>query len=502
MSSDSGRNNIISPTWWANLAPAPAMPTIALASQGLWPPETFLGKRARFDATFYNDVSWRPFVMRGIFESSNLVVPLSRRIARQMIARAQNAFFGSDPWLGIESLPEPSQEIDEELASQIERFVRFKSIETCSKEDKKRIISRALVLGECPVKTSYVVRDQIFAVEAQVLTDVEENIVSGADGNAITSDDDVEDDEQGRTVLSRDKQTEISDAPIWTKKTLSRRQIMFQGARSEPIFYKDFLCPLNATDVQSAECVCHLYDKPVAEFVDLIVKRGMIADDPGQRQAAAARMSAIVKQIGSNSSEPKAALTQELRPNENFSPQPQSADSGPVAEFIEFYLWFDANEDGIAENVMLIADRQTRQPIFYDHVANVTTDGLRPIEIVRINPVEGRGLATASVQNGDLVRYVDVESASASWGVALRGETGLKVYGPEMALRSVSDDAVVASVPRARLPQELASAVQPFEANAKLSGDKMSKIMEYLSKAYGPASSEMMGKYRKLAGEA
>ena len=61
-----------------------------------------------------------------------------------------------------------------------------------------------------------------------------------------------------------------------------------------------------------------------------------------------------------------------------------------MAEFVEFYLWFDANNDGVAENIMLIADRTTRSPVFYDHVANVTTDGLRPIEIVRINPVEGR----------------------------------------------------------------------------------------------------------------
>jgi hypothetical protein len=53
-------------------------------------------------------------------------------------------------------------------------------------------------------------------------------------------------------------------------------------------------------------------------------------------------------------------------------------------------MWYDANEDGIAENIILIADRNNQAPIFYDHVANVTTDGLRPIEIVRINPVEGR----------------------------------------------------------------------------------------------------------------
>ena len=45
---------------------------------------------------------------------------------------------------------------------------------------------------------------------------------------------------------------------------------------------------------------------------------------------------------------------------------------------------------------MLICDRNSRKPVFYDHVANVTTDGLRPIEIVRINPVEGCGTGSAS----------------------------------------------------------------------------------------------------------
>jgi hypothetical protein len=179
-------------------------------------------------------------------------------------------------------------------------------------------------------------------------------------------------------------------APIWTNARIPRRQVLFEGVKSEPIFYKDFLCPITATDVQSAHCVVHLYDKPVAEFVDLAVKRGMVDATDTARAETAQRLVALVKKLADNSAEPKAAVTQATRPNESYAPVPGEVNSGPNAEFAEFYMWFDANEDGIAENVMMICDRKTRAPIFYDNVANMTTDGLRPIEIVRIKPVSGR----------------------------------------------------------------------------------------------------------------
>jgi hypothetical protein len=411
---ESGRDQTLNPTWWMNLAPAP---NLMLASQGLLPSNTFLGKRSRYEATFGNDVSWRPWTMGpdNIFMTSNLVVPLARRICRQQIARAKNKFFGSDPWFSIDPKPEPSTEIDDKMADRIQNFCRFKLKETDSKTDKESAITRALILGECVVKTSYVVRDQFFDCEAMVLTDVTGEPSLGQDGNHITQDDQwdeqpLADQEQQpsmlgklgamvkqRTfnptvkVLRRDGTTQMPDAPIWTKQTLPRRQILFEGARSEPIYYKDFLCPLTATDVQTADCIVHLYDKPVMEFVDLIVKRGQIPGDNASRQAAGQRIAALVQKLSGDSSAPKAAVTMELRPNENFSPIPGSQKAGgPVAEFAEFCLWFDANEDGIAENILLIADRKNQAPIFYDHVPNVTTDGLRPFEVIRINPVEGR----------------------------------------------------------------------------------------------------------------
>lgn len=391
ISNENGRDQTINPTWWMNLAPSP---NLMLASQGLLPQNTFLGKRSRYDATFYNDVSWRPWTMGpdNIFTASNLVVPLSRRICRQMIARAQNSFFGTEPWFSVEPAPEPARDLDSDLALEIERFTRFKLHESASKNDKMRAIQRALILGECAVKTNYVVRDQLFNVEAMVLTDVDGQPIMGADGNTITHDDQWKDAEDGtgQQVLARDGQTPQPDAPIYQNIPLNRRQVLFEGARSEPIYYKDFLCPMTACDVQTADCIVHLYDKAVMEFVDLVVKRGMVDDSTQGRLDATQKMIALIQQMSENSSEPKAAMSREQRPNENFATMPDTTSSGPVAEFAEFYLWFDANGDGVAENIMLIADRKTQAPVFYDHVANVTTDGLRPIEIVRINPIEGR----------------------------------------------------------------------------------------------------------------
>ena len=396
---ESGRDNSIQPTWWLN-STASAGANTALQSQGLVPFETFLGKRCRYDATFSNDVAWRPFTFGpdNIFYSSNIPVPVVRRVCRQMIARAKNAFFGEDTdnWFAINPAPVPEYDPqrDAERADRIEKFCRFKLGEdqSDSKASAGRAIARALILGECVVKTSYVVRDNIFNTEQVVLHDVDGNPVRAADGNLITEQDQWRDaeDGMGTMVLQRDGATVQPPAPIFQKIPLDRRMVLFEGARSEVIYYKDWLCPLTAVDEQQADCCIHLYDKPVMEFVDLVVKRGMVDDTAPDRIAAAQKMLALVKKMDANSPMPKSASTLQNRANDNYISGPSVETGGPISEFAEFYMWYDANGDGIAENIMLICDKVTQAPIFYDHVANVTTDGLRPLKVVRVNPVEGR----------------------------------------------------------------------------------------------------------------
>ena len=393
ISNELGRDQTLQPTWWANLAPSPNMQS---AAQGFLQASTFLGKRSRFDATFMNDVSWRPWTMGvdNIFMSSNIVVPLSRRITRQMIARAKKSFFGSDPWVSVEPTPGTGDQLEDDQAERIERYTRFKLRESNSKGYMGRAIAQALILGECAVKTTYTVRDQLFDTNAEVLTDVDGSVMRANDGQPITPDDKWIDAEDGlgTQVLARDNLTPKPEAPVFTKQPLNKRQVLFQGAVSEPIYFKDFLCPLTAANVQEADCVVHIYDKQVSEFVDLVVKNGMVDNTAAGRNEAAQKMMALVRAMDDNNSQPKAAVNMAIRPNENFTPMPSTAGdaSGPVAEFAEFYMWYDANGDGIAENICLICDRKSQKPIYYDHVANITTDGLRPIEIVRINGIEGR----------------------------------------------------------------------------------------------------------------
>ncbi len=417
---ESGRQSTLNPTWWSQNGAR--MGVQALASQGLLPiGDTFMGKRSRYDATFLNDVSWRPFTLGPdtIFNSSNIAVPVVRRVCRQMIARAKNSFFGSDPWFSVQPAPVPEQNgtPNADLAERIERFCQFKLHESASRDDKERAIERALILGECVVKTSYVVRDQIFDTEARVLVDVQGEPVRAADGNHITEDDEWEDkptysesDAQptlfqraknavGKMtgaaptvrVLKRDGVTQEPPAPLYQTMPMNRRMVLFEGARSEPCYFKDILIPTTASDIQTADCVVHLYDKAVAEFVDLVVKRGMVGDETDERLGAAKKMTALIQKLANNSTAPKSAEKQDVRPGENWQNGSTMVETGgPVAEFAEFYLWYDVYGDGTQRNIMMIADRNSRAPVFYDFVPNVTTDGLRPLEVVRINPVEGR----------------------------------------------------------------------------------------------------------------
>jgi hypothetical protein len=401
LENESGRDRTIDPTWWN--AAGQGVNT-ALASQGLQPSETFLGKRSRYDATFANDVSWRPYTFGpdNIFYSSNIPVPVVRRVCRQMIARAKNAFFGTDPWFSIDPAPVPEYDPqnDAERADRIEKFCRFKlgESQSDSKASSGRAISRALILGECPVKTSYTVRDQIFETTMTVLHDVDGQPVRAGDGNYITQNDQWVDaqDGLGTMILKRtqglppDQWTVEPVAPLWEQITAPKRQVLFEGTESEPIYYKDFLCPLTAKDEQVADTVVHLYDKVVVEFVDLVVKRGLVDDTAEDRIAAAQKMLALINQLNSNSPLPKSAQNVQTRPGDNFISGVSVETGGPISEFAEFYMHFDCNGDGIAESVMLICDVKSQAPIFYDYVSNVTTDGLRPIKVVRVNPVEGR----------------------------------------------------------------------------------------------------------------
>jgi hypothetical protein len=389
-----GRDLVLEQNW----ASQEKMSTTTVAQKAA---DSWLGKRSRYEDVFSNKVDWRPYVFGGIFKESNLVVPLARRIARQMIARAQNYFFETDPWFAAE----PEGVEDTKLADKIDRYAKFKLAQLGSKKNKERSIRGAFTRGESVVKTTHTVRDQLFKTYAQVLIDAEdqpildsagefiletdawvpETAVDPATGQPIAT-------ASGKLVLKRDGTIEQPATLLWKEMVVPRRQVIFQGPESPVVYYKDFLCPLNAPDIQQADLIAHLYDKPVMELVDLYVKSGMLESTGKERLEAVQRTVQLIRELTNNSSEAKSGANQPNRPSDGDQTRSASlADRGePVAEIAEIYLWFDANGDGILENIMLVVDRKNRVPLFYDYVPNVMIDGLRPFEVVRVNEVEGR----------------------------------------------------------------------------------------------------------------
>jgi hypothetical protein len=367
---------------------------------------TFFGRRHLYELSYMNRVEWRKWLLGGIFLSSNLCAPLSRRIARQMTARANNYFFATDPWFSVY----PVGPAEREMADAVEKYSQFKLDQSGTKHVLELAIENAFVRGESVVKTTYETDSQIYKQDANVLIDREGYDVLDAHGDFILDTDAwtqeltppgtdpqtglaVPQTPTGRLVLKSDGVTPQPEGGRYEPKTITRLRTQFQGARSSVVYWRDILIPLAAESVQKADCVVHLSDLPVMKLISMFSKRGMGPDDEENR-----RVVEMLRQMGSNSGLPKSAANQ-ARPElgENLA-YLGTQNQDPIAEVAECHMRYDANQDGDDEEIMLVLDRKSQMPIFYDYEANVTPDGTRPFDVVRVNAVDGRWFGMGAME--------------------------------------------------------------------------------------------------------
>lgn len=431
-----GRDRVVSADWYKGTREEGGLTDGA---------ETFMGKRARFEAYYSNELDWRPFIFGGIFAKSNLVVPLARRICRQMVARASNYFFSTDPWCA--TVPEGVE--DTALAERIERYTQYKLRRLSSKRAMEKAVRLAFVRGECVVKTTHTVRDSIFEVAARVLVGADNEPILDASGDFILETDEWErglaqDPVTGETaavgplVLARDGVTPQPAAPVFVEKMVTRRHVQFEGPEATPIYYKDFLCPLTAADVQQADIVAHLYDKPVMELVDLYAKRGMLTATNEERMEAVRKTIQLIRDLTNNSGAPKSGLNQTGRETEDEGTDTGADTSEPVAEIAECYLHYDANGDGMIESIMLVVDRKNRVPLFYDYTANVTPDGTRPFDVVRVGEVDGRWYGLGCMEMFESNQQV-VDLMVNRWNLSQSQAGRVDFWRPDLTVEGDSD---------------------------------------------------------------
>lgn len=384
---ETGRKDVLGDNWWANQGDGQDN-SVAVASAA----NTWMGKRARWEAMFHNDVSWRPILYPdSIFSESNEVVPLSRRICRQMQSRAENYFFATDPWFSADA----ENVNDNELSNKLDRYCQWKLKHTGSKKLKQRAVRKAFILGESVIKTTYVVREQMYQTTVRVLVGVDGLPIKDSRGelvleNALWTE---TPDAPGVEVLATDPSVVKPEAPIYIEQTITKRHVMFEGPEAKPIFYKDFLAPLTAPDLQTADICVHLYDRPVMDMVDLFAKRGALTATDTERYSAMQRAVQALRDMMDNSPEAKSGQLKGNYQEVNGDVVRQNAPAGknmPIVEMAECYMWYDANGDGVLENLIVLIDRKSRRPIYYNFVANETPDGERPLDVVTVQEVDDR----------------------------------------------------------------------------------------------------------------
>ncbi|MBK1883668.1 hypothetical protein JIN85_14700 [Luteolibacter pohnpeiensis] len=389
---ESGRDRVGAGDWWLN------------DSQGIGyqdpqgtdrTEKTWMGKRKLYDLVFDNDVEYRAYLLGGIFEESNLVVPMARRITRQMVARAVNYYFSTDPWFALY----PVGQLDKTRADKADRYCRWKMEQSQLKRSLEMATERAFILGESVVKTSWERKEQVYQTTATVLIDAQGNDILTATGDYILESDTwilrtIEDPETGEIidneefVLKRDGKTPQPQQMIWQTKQITRRIKHYSGPSAKVINFLDVLIPLEAPSIQEADCVVHLYDMPVMDLADQWRKGIEGAPDADENVEATKKAIELIRELSADGGASKNAQNSMKYGDGDVVEASQRQNS--IVSIAEFHLRYDADGDGMMEDVILIVDRDSGTPIFYDYEANVTPNGLRPFSVVRVNEKAGR----------------------------------------------------------------------------------------------------------------
>lgn len=401
LSSELGRYDYESPTYAAS--------PVATLQRAL---VTFFGKRHLANLIIQQRMDWRAYVLGGIYAETNIHLPITARIVGQQVARANKTFFGTSPYFAVNGLSADSDilaaDVDALAHHQLDVIGGISSnLETANQ--------LAFAQGECVVKTSHHKLTSFFEAYRDVAVDASGEPFIAQDGDYIYKTDlfvpaqvpqmdqstglpvqnqdtgmpVMQNDPSGDMVLKRDMTTPMPEKMEFQSIKLDLRQVMQDKIEAHPIYYLDFMAPLNAPDLQQADMVMHCYNSKVIELADRYLRETW-GDSPKDQIE---RVSRLVHQVQGGSAESKQAVGDKSRSElgeYNAQTTTGTARAEPVIGLVECWCWFDVFGDGVLRNIMVLTDPDGKIPVYYDYTNNLTADGQRPFDVIRINPVQGR----------------------------------------------------------------------------------------------------------------
>ena len=393
---------------------------------------SFLGRRHLAHLVYHQQMEWRKTVMGGIYAHSNVHLPLTARILSQQIARAIKSFFGTAPYFAVDAT---NSAIDEQLARDLNAWSRHK-LETESKMSHHLAqgVELTFVQGESVFKTSKykltsffesyrtihvdpAIGDPFVALDGDYIYETDtfpeqmvpnldpvtgEPMIDPTTGQPAMS-------ATGQFLLSRDGQTPKPPQFNFQKVKINLAQVLADNIKSRPIYYLDFLCRLKEPDLQSAATIAHLYDAPIIEFCHRLLSEMFDGAPPEEKLARVAEIAnALLSGATTDGTNKGGAAADNARPELGDGQQIVNTQRAePTKELAEVWLWYDVFADGNPRSIMVLTDSDGVLPIFYDYAANVTHDGQRPFDVLRINPVTNRWYGMGNVE-----KFWDLQSTA------------------------------------------------------------------------------------------
>jgi hypothetical protein len=145
------------------------------------------------------------------------------------------------------------------------------------------------------------------------------------------------------------------------------------------------------------------------------------------------------------------------------------------------HRWFDATQSGNRDNIYMLLDMDTKQPLLYDHVANVYDGGKRPFTPIVWWPIEGRWNGIGAVEVfWKIQEFVDI--SAARWELSLSQSGGVTFFSPELTQEGMNNRNLVLNYGafyRKRDPMMPASQIVERVQLADFKGGDLYQIIQF-----------------------
>lgn len=400
LESEMGRTVVNNAGWWRTQGGSSD-------NQEQDPMASFFGKREKWHMIYAMELEWRQHSLP-IWAESNIHIPLTHRIVKQQISRAQGYFFGTDPWFTIS----PAGANDDETARILDNWTKWAFHKSRVRPILEQAIQFAFIRGESIVKSTWRTEVDYYQTYAEVAIDLDGRPLVAEDDDYIYPEDEWIYDETGEMrVLKRSPETGLPDWADGDEANLEfdtllidKADTRYKGLDLAIPNYKDVLISPLARDIESAPFIAHLYSRPAIDVAGEYM-------DHLRRSGNANEMPRIIELLRSQAGGPRQNWTAELAPRAelgeaSFAPGYGSgtmtsaagaASIEPSMEIVECYLHYDALGLGRTQNIVVMIDKANQRPIFYDYLKNYAPS--RPFHVIRVNPVDNRWHGQSAVED-------------------------------------------------------------------------------------------------------